>query len=133
MTSEEKQLLLIDLCGRLPYRVIVKDRNATHELSTGNTEFVDLFNGRCYIKPYLRPMSSMTEGEFLEYHNIKYNKVTYRRNYKRIEVGKFHNVGIIPIEDYLDWLNAHHFDYRGLIEIGLALEAPEDMYETTKV
>ena len=79
-------------------------------------------------RPYLRPMSSMTEEEFLEYHNIKYNKVTYRDKWKRIDVGKFHNVGIIPIEDYLDWLNAHHFDYRDLIERGLALEAPRGMY-----
>ena len=77
------------------------------------------------IKPYLRPMSSMTEEEFLEYHNIKYNKVTYRDNWKRIDIGKFQNVGIIPIEEYLDWLNEHHFDYRGLIEKGLAIEVTE--------
>ena len=75
----------------------------------------------------------MTEEEFLEYHNIKYNKVTYRNNYKRINVGKFRNVGIIPIEDYLDWLNAHHFDYRGLIERGLAIEAPKEMYNIIRI
>jgi hypothetical protein len=33
--------------------------------------------------------------------------------------------------NYIDWLNAHHFDYRGLIEKGLAIEAPEGMYNIT--
>ena len=40
----------------------------------------------------------------------------------------------IPYEEYIrkisDWLNAHHLDYRGLIEKGLALEAPEGIYKT---
>lgn len=79
--------------------------------------------------PYLRPISSMTEEEFFEYRRIKFSKVTYRDEYKRIDVGKYHNVGIIPIDEYLDWLNAHHFDYRGLIEKGLAIEATEDRYK----
>ena len=68
------------------------------------------------------------EEEFLEYFSIKYGKVTHRDKWKRIDVGKYHNVGIIPIDEYLDWLNAHHFDYRGLIEKGLALVAPDGMY-----
>ena len=154
MTQEEKELLLKDLSARLTYGVIInvhdtfpctilpyfnirlnsfvsilsftepifktKDKLIKRILKE-HTEYLE-------FKPYLRPMSSMTEEEFLEYHNIKYNKITYRDKWKRIDVGKFHNIGIIPIEDYLDWLNAHHFDYRGLIEKGLALEAKEGMY-----
>ena len=60
------------------------------------------------VKPYLRPMSSMTEEEYQEFG---YDVLRYT-----------------PRE--LDWLNEHHFDYRGLIEKGLAIEAPEGMYKT---
>lgn len=63
-----------------------------------------------YCKPYLRPISSMTEEEKIDYQAFfDYNGVEYP-------------------EEYIDWLNAHHFDYRGLIPMGLALEAPNDMY-----
>lgn len=153
MTQEDKQLLLKDLCARLPYGIIINTGDGDLKLDRQHQcigvlypeDCSDEFNKRnnnasfyitisgCYygekIKPYLRPMSSMTEDEFLEYHTIKYNKVTDRHNYKRINVGKFRNVGIIPIKDYLDWLNKHYFDYRGLIEKGLALEATEGMYD----
>jgi len=137
MTQEDKELLLKDLCARLPYQPQI------------NIEFENMYGGGNMdstllkidaehylindepignVRPYLRPMSSMTEEEFVEYYNIKYDKVTSRDKWERIDVGKYHNVGIIPIDEYLDWLNAHHFDYRGLIEKGLAIEAPEGMY-----
>ena len=57
--------------------------------------------------PYLRPMSSMTEEESTEY--------------SRFSLSRYNT-------ECFDWLNKHHFDYRGLIKLGLALEAPEDMY-----
>ena len=57
------------------------------------------------IKPYLRPMSSMTNEEKTYYFAINENPVTC-----------------------IDWLNSHHFDYRGLIEKNLAINAPDDMY-----
>ena len=66
------------------------------------------------IKLYLRPMSSMTEEE----------STTYEYSFL------YSNDLRIYAEEYIDWLNAHHFDYRGLIEKGLALEAPEGMYKT---
>jgi len=123
MTQEEKQLLLKDLCARLPYnntmvRVEILDEN--HAMMKGGTQDDELSivwvgivaagNPYHIIKPYLRPMSSMTEEEKEEYNNA-------RSDYYD------------DLETY-DWLNAHHFDYRGLIEKGLALEAPEDMYKT---
>lgn len=120
MTQEDKELLLKDLCARLPYHTIVSTREEDLELVK-----VDILNGLVYvfsesllefdvfeIKPYLRPMSSMTEEETKKY----------------IELKKY--VAFYPdeAEELIDWLNAHHFDYCGLIEKGLALEAPDGMY-----
>ena len=118
MTQEEKHLLLADLCSRLPYGVFVQDRNGKHILTPGNTEFVDLLGGKCNIKPYLRPMSSMSEEE-----ESKYNLIQGLQHWT-VEDGMIQNYG-----DAIDWLNSHYFDYRGLIEKGFALEAPEDMYK----
>lgn len=127
MTQEERQLLLKDLCARLPYKIKVKylywDEDKGCEYPTAM--ILDDINSDGYIRfhgdikegegrgvitqylPYLRPMSSMTEEEENEYINT-----------------------FIVMWDAVDWLNAHHFDYRGLIEKGLALEAPKDMYKT---
>ena len=118
MTQEEKQLLLIDLCARLPYEVIVKYKSREKEgnvkITSGNIGYVaELSNGwwkEC--KPYLRPMSSMTEEEENEYRAINCYEGLFPHN-----------------EDALDYVLSHHFDYRGLIEKGLALEAPEGMYK----
>ena len=126
MTQEEKQLLLKDLCARLPYGVKCKvnfddgtsDVMKLSQLPDGLGMWGFCKDG-CYgrsdnFKPYLRPMSSMTEEEYTEFG---YDTLRY------------------TMQD-IDWLNAHHFDYRGLIkkrgwsEEGLALEAPEGMYKT---
>ena len=153
LSKEEKELILRELCARLPYGIVInvgdkdlkldkkhqcigvlypEDCSDEFNERNNNASFYIVISG-CYygeeIKPYLRPMSSMTEEEFFEYRRIKFSKVTYREEYKRIDVGKYHNVGIIPIDEYLDWLNAHYFDYRGLIEKDLAIEAPKDMYK----
>ncbi len=107
MNNEEKELLLKDICGRLPYGVKYQDRieGGIHILSLGTIHHYERFI------PYLRPMSSMTVEERFEYNGF--------------------DGYIFSDEDVIikiDWLNAHHFDYRGLIEKGLALEAPENMY-----
>ena len=76
------------------------------------------------IKPYLRPMSSMTEEERTEF-DTKFHICT-----KLSEHYFAYAKPIIEIyQESIDWLNKHHFDYRGLIEKGLALEAPEGMYK----
>lgn len=67
-------------------------------------------------RSYLRPMSSMTESERKEYEEW----------HEELESGRTKDW---KYAEYLDWLNAHHFDYRGLIEKGLALEAQEGMYK----
>lgn len=119
MTQNDRQLLLKDLCARLPYVVKVeldekfKFNKGTHTLVK---ELLDLY---CVegIKPYLRPMSSMSEEEIIELNNIPSTK-----NYTIIKDD-------LPwdIANYkqIDWLNAHHFDYCGLIEKGLAIAVTE--------
>lgn len=114
MIQKEKQLLLKDLCARLPYGVICE---FTH--SDGRKENFK-FKGKHFdylveCKPYLRSLSSMNEVEKDDYQYIT-ERWMYDASYS--------------IADSLDWLNEHHFDYRGLIERGLALEAPEGMYKT---
>jgi hypothetical protein len=106
MTQEEKQLLLKDLAARLPYGVVIQVNDWTLLdiiLKTGHIE--QLLNDNIELKPYLRPLSSMTEEEEI-FYNIKY---PYIKNYEQV-----------------DWLNAHHFDYRNLIEKGLAIAVTEE-------
>ena len=123
MTQEEKQLLLKDLSARLPYHVRCKIwlKDGTTEEGSLDLEhnYGDVLRDAFYyndikdIKPYLRPMSSMTEEE--------------RKIYAKL---LFADLGGV-YEDYykaLDYLNSLHIDYRGLIEKGLALEAPDGMY-----
>ena len=120
MTQVEKQLLVKDLCARFPYGVICRlsvkgaDVSITEELKTGGLEH--FINGTMDVKPYLRPMSSMTEEERHEY-NKAFTKVLLMR---------YRASSHYPVTD---WLLAHHFDFRELIEKGLALEAPEKMYK----
>ena len=83
-----------------------------------------------YIKPYLRPMSSMTTDEEYEYYQIK--KRNSDKSLSLMNCSDHLRQLLFPIivgTESIGWLNAHHFDYRGLIEKGLALEAPEDMYK----
>ena len=136
MKQEDKELLLKDLCSRLPYGVVVKlDEKFGFNKGTRPLvkELLDLY---CVegMKPYLRAMSSMTEEEFeklKEYSGLKY---------EQLDLASFQNGTHKCLDFYLsevpsyvvilvfDWLNAHHFDYRDLILKGLALEAPEGMY-----
>ena len=122
MTQEDKELLLRDLSARLPYGVICKCYHTEFDEWDGKP-FVAIYNETLKnidvngvflvgsfsyeideVKPYLRPMSSMTEEE--------------RKYLQKLP---------FPY-DFVDWLTAHHFDYRGLIEKGLALEATSETY-----
>lgn len=115
MTQEDKELLLKDLCGRLPYGVRMKGVNEDFELSVSTSpERLSYVLNSADFKPYLRPMSSMTEEEKNEY--AMFFRAFSCSMYERESVER------------IDWLQAHHFDYRGLIPKGLALEATEDMY-----
>ena len=113
MTLDEKKLLIIDLCGRLPYDF--KALYYDHEEDCEVTDIVDDISSYGYvglgenysltiesIKPYLFPLSSMTDEQKTEWDYIDY----YADHHEAV-----------------DWLNKNHFDYRGLIDTGLALDA----------
>lgn len=141
MTQEDKQLLLKDLCARLPYmddlkvaRYIERDDKIREFIPkfTFNLDILNICmrNPEFIIKPYLRPMSSMTEVEYVEF--MEYSG--FKTEYVALIKGFFWSIGSWEesYENFIkvyDWLNAHHFDYRGLIEKGLALEAPKGMYK----
>jgi hypothetical protein len=123
ITEQEKQLLLKDLCSRLPYGTMVSVDNGKYREDMKLRPYhIAAFNN-WDVKPYLRPLASMTESEQKElgilFGGISDKEYMYKP-YTDILYSDFGNV--------VDWLNAHHFDYRGLIEKGLALEAPEGMY-----
>ena len=131
MTQNEKYLLLKDLCARLPYGVAVKFK--VNEVAAIEEKFIYnidgeysyITNGKSYltldiikalfnnhldeIKPYLFPMSSMTEEQKREYHELVY--------------GFFGASILISIEDLTDFFNKNHIDYRGLIPMDLAIDA----------
>ncbi len=147
MKQEDKELLLKDLCGRLPYGVICHTEEGDGYLCSINqtifgTEYGlninplkrDYFNDsetdEQAIKPYLRPMSSITEEERLELSRLTNDKFKFYLYTWKPEIICYEKYNYLEGLKVLDWLNAHHFDYRGLIEKGLALEAPADMYKT---
>ena len=125
MKKEDKELLLKDLCARLPYGVICHTPKGDGHLCSINqtifgTEYGinvkaterDYFNDKeVCIKPYLRPISSMTYEEKVEYLNIC-----------GIEMN---NPLSSPRYNGIDYLNSIHVDYRGLIPKGLAIEVIE--------
>ena len=121
MKEEDKKLLLKDLSTRLPYGVKAYVKNwskldrkyyegvytveSTHPsinivLACSDKGSVEVIVGYYdyVIKPYLFPMSEMTEEQYNQY--VKYSAI-----------------------ESIDWLNKSHFDYRGLIEKGLAIDA----------
>ena len=152
MTQEEKELIYKDLCGRLLYGVIVQQSakypkghsmyNVADKWDTEPHDFkiigvegtntlitdkrkeertyakgivsspitICIYNGltKQVSIPYLRPMSSMTEEEKNDLFQLMGRGTDIER---------------------IDFYISHHFDYRGLIPMGLALEAPKDMYQ----
>lgn len=123
MKQEHKELLLKDLCGRLPYGVKIKTSYGNiekpielksvvpkDETFTVGGKFTAVSGLRLDLydcKPYLFPIASMTRQQRAELSVITLD-----------EEDIFPSVLI-----EVDWLNAHHFDYRGLIEKGLAIDA----------
>jgi len=119
MKQKDKELLLKDLCARLPYGVKIELMPITRGKCATLTPTI---LGDYYISddvnylPYLRPMSSMTEEEAKEYFSIQTGSIRSDMSAK------------------IDFYIKHHFDFRltseglSMIEAGLAIEAPEGMY-----
>lgn len=153
MTEQDKQLLLQDLCARLSYGVKVQVTKAFMKTETGilNSVSIDhIYNtymqasiqkirtddfsktvnivtaiDEIRIKPYLRSISSMTVEERIECISIGTAEDTkiYRNYWDKRQEG----VNTLPIPHFaMDWCNAHHFDYRGLIQKGLAIEVTKE-------
>ena len=152
MIQEHKELLLRDLCARLPYKVIVDYDYNAHDLRKGNYVKCVKHESKCiltcdllnvfmsprqnekgeYIKPYLRTMSIMTEEELTklkEYSGL---------NYDQLDLTSFQNGTYKMLDFYLsgvpsgavirvfDWLNKYHFDYRDLIQMGLVIAVTKE-------
>ena len=113
MTEEDKNLLIQDLCARLPYNIKV-----WHEDGIFNIDSISSIYGEIHldiidnytidvseVKPYLFPLSSMTEEQKKEEYEIcKY----YLNGYE---------------SKLIDFYNKNHLDYRDLISKGLAIDA----------
>ena len=134
MTQEEKELLLKDLCARLPYgvkaKVLVEDISQydyTTSKEGGVINGIENLNDGLFVikckedgyvlsydefKPYLRPMSSMTEEE----------QRTLDSMCNGVEMVSRLS-GLKMFNKAFNWLDENHFDYRGLIEKGLAIDA----------
>ena len=141
MKAEDKELLLRDLCARLPYKVIIY-RGEKDYIGEDDAllEGIDVISGICKLRclpegtvfvkenvsniiPFLRPMSSMTEKEKKE---AKENGCIIYWDTSPEDKGLM----VIASQKGFDWLNKNMFDYRGLIPMNLAIEAPKGMYNT---
>lgn len=135
MTKEQKELLLKDLCSRLPYGVKCRYQHIQY---IENSKIIDInMFGRvnvdghvkdiCDVKPYLFPLSSMTEEQYNSLHELGIlNNCSHSYEYVNPHI---HGVSFIFKEfktyslELIDWLNKNHFDYRGLIPMELAIDA----------
>ena len=150
MRTEHKELLLRDLSARLPYGVKVgttdnddslenvwdtlwfntftEDVKLTHSIEDAD-KIVDISE----IKPYLFPLSSMTEEQYNSLHELGIlDNCSHSYEYVNPHI---HGVSFIFKQfktyslDLIEWLNKNHFDYHGLIEKGLAIDATNlDIY-----
>lgn len=140
MKQEEKELLLKDLCARLPYGVKCEyydccegDYDEGTICGFERQEYIQI-DGVCIhveeVKPYLFPLSSMTEEQFKEMQEIigNPNEACISVNTSGLElwlnsVDTDPTIWLDTVFELQDWLNKNNFDYRGLIPMGLAIDA----------
>ena len=130
MTQEDKELLLKDLCARLPYGVkmnhIADDEHSPKTLigvakdmitleGLGGYECVDVED----YKPYLFPLSSMTDEQKKKYNWLKHSVFVCHYEYGDV----VEEIELYDSPESFEYLIENHFDYRGLIEKGLAIDA----------
>ena len=118
LKSEEKELLIKDLLPRIPTNLFVDVPDEEEPKELGKIVRWRIVFGRARsledcldgLIPYLRPLSSMTEEELAKYHSL---------------CDSYYDI-YFDTGSSIDWLNAHHFDYRGLIKKGLAIAVTEE-------
>lgn len=124
MEQKDKELLLQDLCARLPYGFTIYRLSDNANLKINDIDdfahFLEYSDGEEF-KPYLRPMSSMTEEEHRELSRLI--------NDDKLLTGDPAKTVCLHCGVVIDFHNSHHLDWRGLIPKGLALEATEGMYK----
>ena len=138
--TQEKQLLLADICSRLSYKVLVlADIDKTFDGGIiSRLCSIDIRNDIITIdnvltpfyieeiRPYLRPMSNMTEEEKKEISILLNYEFYIDDDYALTAEDDRHRITLDLMQVYIDWLNKHHFDYHNLIERGLAIEVTEE-------
>ena len=149
MKQEDKILLVKDLCSRLPYGVRVchlssEFSGVLHNISVlhmyeGNSDIdkydsivdyvadIDFFgDGYPYeveeFKPYLFPLSSISSEQLKEVSEILGKDVEIFDNYLNIVEHTRTTFSYLELDALFDWFNKNHFDYRNLIEKGLAID-----------
>ena len=142
MTQENKELLLRDLCTRLPYDLMVDYKGESYNvlgITHGRLVLCKPFMSHTLnecplvkeVKPYLFPLSSMTEEQWKELRNLIYENFTLDEEFNEGLSYKTYGDILVwldekPINEcyfIFDYFNKNHFDYRGLIEKSLALDA----------
>ena len=116
MTQEHKELLLKDLCARLPYGLKYNYGGydgCDYTMNRIDCNAVDCAFPIENVKPYLFPLSSMTEEQYDQLY------IDSRVKNDSIDILD----ALANDMDAIDWLNKNHFDYRELIEKGLAIDA----------
>ena len=143
MTEKEKDLLLKDLCARLPYNVICQVEfkengkyNSKVILLSGiftDEAYFTTQGGSIYsneYKPYLFPLSSITKEQLFEVQEIlSKNEIEIEDGFLRIVDAERNTITYLEILAVLEWFYKNHFDINGLIEKGLAIDATgKDIY-----
>lgn len=132
MTQEQKDLLLKDLSARLPYRVKVQYEGNIFDIDyispmyeEVRLDFADYYTiDISEIKPYLRPLSSMSVEHRCKVQNLLPDNCEISfKNQKITFYGECNNIQLEQLEKVFNFFNLFHFDYRGLISMGLALDA----------
>ena len=140
MKQEYKDLLLKDLCARLPYDIKIKTsydkmdepielifinpRNESFAIGSNFTLISGLDFDTYECKPYLFPFSSMTDEQKEEYNQSRLKDLRMLNSVLMERISDENNFDrLVVAHNEIDWLNKNHFDYRGLIPMGLANDA----------
>ena len=136
MTQKEKDLLLRDICARLPYKVKIsipelftnKEQTETlNEIFKGKDDLYRVNDSGIlieYIKPYLFPLSSMTNEQLFEVQEILgKNEIEIEDGFLSIIDSSRNTITYLEILAVLEWFYKNHFDISNLIPMGLAIDA----------